>query len=113
MTPEKFAELVGYKPKYITTGLKEDPVRLICFTDFKKHSATIEFGCEINKKMNGFYFYFEVLDLTSYKEMDFIPLDSSMRHDVILSWPRYDEDYIKLASKVREALKRMYAKKIV
>ena len=111
MTPEKFAELVGYKSKYITTGLKEDPVRLICFRDFKQYSATVEFGCELNKKMKGFYFYFEVLDLTSYKEMDFIPLDSSMRYDVILSWPKCDEDYIKLASKVREALKRMYARK--
>lgn len=113
MTAEKFADLVGYKPKHITTGLKEDPVRLICFRDFRKHSATVEFGCELNKKMRGFYFYFEVLDLTSYKEMDFIPLDSSMRHDVILSWPKCDEDYAKLAVKVREALKKMYAKKTV
>ena len=113
MTPEKFAKLVGYKPKYITKGLKEDPVRLICFRDFKQHSATVEFGCEFNEKMKGFYFYFEVLDLTAYKEMDFIPLDSSRRHDVMLAWPSKDEDYIKLASKVREALKRMYAKKIV
>ena len=111
MSPAKFAELVGYKPKCITVGLKEDPVRLICFRDFKQHSAIVEFGCELNKKMKGFYFYFEILDLTAYKEMDFIPLDSSRRHDVILSWPKCDEDYAKLAVKVREALKRMYAKK--
>lgn len=111
MTPEKFAELVSYKPKWITKGLKEDQVRLICFRDFKQHSATVEFGCELNKKMNGFYFYFEILDLTAYKEMEFIPLDSSRRHDVILAWPKCDEDYIKLATKIREALKRMYAKK--
>ena len=61
--------------------------------------------------MKGFYFYFEVLDLTAYKEMDFIPLGSSMRHDVILAWPKHDDDYIKLAAKIRESLKRMYAKK--
>ena len=111
MTPEKFAELVGYKPKWITKGLKEDQVRLICFRDFKRHSATVEFGCELNKKMKGFYFYFEILDLTAYKEMEFIPLDSSRRHDVILAWPKCDDDYIKLAAKIRESLKRMYAKK--
>jgi hypothetical protein len=110
MTPEKFVKLVGYKPKFITKTLKGDPnpVRLICFRDFNKHSATVEFGCELNEKMKGFYFYFEVLNLTAYKEMDFIPLDSAMRHDVILSWPKCDEDYKKLASKVKEALKHMY-----
>lgn len=109
MTPEKFAELVGYKPKWITKGLKEDQVRLICFRDFKQHSATVEFECEPNKKMKGFYFYFEILDLTGYKEMEFIPLDSSRRHDVILAWPKCDADYAKLAVKVQETLKKMYA----
>ena len=115
MIAEKFADLVGYKPKCITSSLKGDPnpVRLICFRDFNKHSATVEFGCKLNREKHGYYFYFEVLDLTAYKEMDFIPLDSEMRHDVILAWPKYDKDYIKLASKVREALKKMYAKKTV
>ena len=113
MTAEKFADLVGYKPKYITKGLKGDlnPVRLICFRDFNKHSATAEFGCKLNQEKYGYYFYFEVLDFTAYKEMDFIPLYSEMRHDVILAWPKCDDDYIKLAAKTREALKRMYAKK--
>ena len=111
MTPEKFAELVGYKPKQITKGLKEDSVRLICFRDFKKHSATVEFGCEFNKKKNGFYFYFEILDLTTYREMDFIPLDSDMRHDVILSWPKNDDEYVELAKRVNMSLRKMYVKK--
>ena len=35
LTTEKFAELVGYKLKWITKRLKEDQVRLICFRDFK------------------------------------------------------------------------------
>lgn len=110
MTPEKFAKLVGYKPKFITKALKDDPnpVRLICFRDFNKHSATVEFGCVLEEK--GFYFYFEILDLTAYKEMDFIPLDSNMRHDVILSWPKTDDDYIMLAKKVKASLKKMYRK---
>ena len=113
MTAEKFADLVGYKPKYITEGLKGDPnpVRLICFRDFNKHSATVEFGCKLNQEKHGYYFYFEVLDLTAYKEMDFIPLDSEMRHDVILAWPKTCSDYEKLALKVRESLKGLYARK--
>lgn len=112
MTLEKFVELVGYKPKWITDGFDEDSVRLICFRDFIKHSATVEFGTEFSKNKCGYYFYFEVLDLTNYKEMDFIPLDSNRRHDVILAWPKCDEDYLKLANKVRDALKRMYTKKL-
>ena len=114
MTAEKFADLVGYKPKYITKGLKGDPnpVRLICFRDFNKHSATVEFGCKLSQEKHGYYFYFEVLDLTAYKEMDFIPLDSEMRHDVILAWPKHDKDYLLLAKRVRDALKKMYSKKI-
>ena len=112
MTAEKFADLVGYKPKHITKGLKGDPnpVRLICFRDFNKHSATAEFGCKLNQEKHGYYFYFEVLDMNGYKEMDFIPLDSSRRHDVIFCWPKTDDDYMKLAKHVNDALRKMHKK---
>jgi len=112
-TPEKFAELVGYKPKYISRGIDGDPnpVKLICFRDWNGFSATVEFGCKINREKRGFYFYFEIIDLNDYKEMDFIPLDSSRRHNVILSWPKTYTDYEKLALEVRESLKSLYARK--
>lgn len=113
VTPERFAELVGYKPKYISRGIDGDPnpVKLICFRDWNGFSATVEFGCKINREKRGFYFYFEIIDLDGYKEMDFIPLDSSRRHDVILAWPKTCSDYEKLASKVNESLKSLYARK--
>lgn len=111
MTPEKFVDLVGYKPRCITAGLEEDPVRLIFFRDWKNFSATVEFGTEINKKMKGYYFYFEILDLNGYREADFIPLNSARRHNVILKWPKKDEEYIQLADMVRNSLKKMYSRR--
>ena len=113
MSPEKFAKLVGYKPKYISKGIAGDPnpVKLICFRDWNGFSATVEFGCKFNREERGFYFYFEIIDLNDYKEMDFIPLDSSRRHDVILAWPKDDDDYIELAEKVKIALTKMHKKK--
>lgn len=113
ITLEKFIKLVGYKPKYISKGIDGDPnpVKLICFRDWNGFSATVEFGCKINREKRGFYFYFEIIDLNDYKEMDFIPLDSSRRHNVILSWPKTYADYEKLALKVKESLKSLYARK--
>lgn len=113
MSIEKFAKLVGYKPKHISKGIPGDPfpVRVIFFRSWKGFSASIELGTKLDEKKGGCYFYFEVLDLNGYEDGDFIPLSSSRRHDVILAWPKDDEDYIKLAKKVKVALIKMHKKK--
>lgn len=113
MRPEKFAKLVGYKPKHISKGIPGDlfSVRVIFFRSWKGFSASIELGTKLDEKKGGCYFYFEVLDLNGYEDGDFIPLNSSRRHNAILAWPKDDEDYIKLAEKVRTILAKMHKKK--
>ena len=111
MKIEKFIELLDYKPKYVTDPCKLDnDVRMIEFRSWKNFSATIEFGTSFRKKENGYYFYFEVLDMNGYKEMDFIPLDSSRRHDVIFCWPKTDDDYKKLAKLINDSLRKLHRK---
>lgn len=108
MTIEKFIELLKYKPKYVTDQCKFDDVRMIEFRSWKNFSASIEFGTSFRDEHNGYYFYFEVLDMNGYKEMDFIPLDSSRRHGVIFCWPNTDDDYKKLADCINESLRKMH-----
>lgn len=109
MKIEKFIELLDYKPKYVTDPCKfDDDVIMIEFRSWKNFSATIEFGTSFRKKENGYYFYFEVLDMNGYEEMDFIHLDSNRRHDVIFCWPKTDDDYKKLAKLVNDSLRKMH-----
>lgn len=111
MKIERFIELLDYKPKYVTDPCKfDDDVRMIEFRSWKNFSASIEFGTSFRKKENGYYFYFEVLDMNGYKEMDFISLDSNRRHDVIFCWPKTDDDYKKLAKLVNDSLRKMHKK---
>lgn len=109
MTAEDFCKLLSYKPKYITNPCKfDDDIQFIEFRQHKNFSASIEFGRAFRKKENGYYFYFEILDLNGYKDGDFISLDSNRRHNVILSWPNCNDDYKKLADYVNKSLKMMH-----
>lgn len=102
MSPEHFAELVGYKPKFITEKLDEsDSFRNICWRKAGNREATAEFGLEFDPERNGTYFYFEILDLNGYADGDFIPLDSGRRLVQILEWVKSDERYAELAAAVK------------
>lgn len=68
MTIGKFCKLLSYKPKHITDPCKfDDDVQFIEFRRYKNFVASIEFGRMFRKDKNGYYFYFEVLDLNEYK----------------------------------------------
>lgn len=112
MSPERFAELVGYKPKCITEKLDEsDCFRNICWRKAGNREATAEFGLEFDPGRGGTYFYFEILDLNGYADGDFIPLDSNRRLVQILEWVKSDERYAELAAIVKGHLKKMYSRK--
>lgn len=109
MKIDDFIKLLKYKPKYVTDPCKwDDDIRIIEFRNHKRWAASIEFGTKYRKKEKGCYFYFEVLDLSGYKDGDVIPISSNMRHDVVFCWPSTDEHYKKLATHVNEALKKMH-----
>ena len=72
MNVEQFLNLLDYRPKHVTRlddpCTQFDGVQMIEFRRKGDFTASIEFGNYFNKKMNGFYFYFEIVDWsgTSY-----------------------------------------------
>lgn len=97
---------LSYKPKYITNPCDHDIVRFIEFRRKGKMTATIEFGTKQDGNKTQ-YFYFEIIDWTGTKDMDFIPLDSPRRKVVIhvcLTWDNLDDTI----DKVNKALKELY-----
>lgn len=96
-----------YKPKYITTEAPPgDDVRFIEFRRKGKMTASMEFGTEQDGNKTQ-YFYFEIIDWTGMKDMDFIPLDSPRRKVAIhvrLTWDNFDDTI----AKVNKALKELY-----
>lgn len=107
-----FLKLLQYKPTRITEPCAfDDGVQIVEFRRSRGLSASLEFGRDFNKKHRGYYFYFEVIDFNDYEEMDFIPLDSSRRQNVIYAWPKTDEEYKKLAIQVNNVLKQVYKRK--
>jgi hypothetical protein len=104
-----FLTYLKYKPVWVSEPSNiDDGVQNIEFRRLKNHTASIEFGRNFNVDKNGYYFYYEIIDWNNYNDGDFIALDSSRRHDVILYWPKLDDEYKKLAEKINESLKRHY-----
>lgn len=98
-----------YKPKWVSNP-KLDHVVTITFRDHNKISASIEFGQTLyDGKAHDLYF--ERVDFNGYVDGDFIPLDSSRRHDVIhidLTWKNLD-DVIDL---INRRLKKHFSRKV-
>jgi len=109
MSPIDFVRLLDYKPKWVPEPNIDD-ISNIEFRWCKKRCPYIEFGTEVRKDKGGQYFYYEILDYGGYVEGDFIPLTSDRRHDIILCWPKTDEDFKKLAKKINASLRNLHKK---
>lgn len=108
-------KLLDYQPKHVTSlddsCTRHDGVQLIEFRRKGDFTASIEFGNYFNKKMNGFYFYFETVDWSGTSDGDFISLQSGRRKDVLYFWPKTEEEYEKAAKHVNAALRKLYRRK--
>ena len=78
MNVEQFLNLLDYRPKHVTSlddpCTQFDGVQMIEFRRKGDFTASIEFGNYFNKKMNGFYFYFEIVDWSGTSDGGFISL---------------------------------------
>ena len=104
----RLLKLVRYKPKFV--GNDFDGCVVVQFRDWKGFSASIEFGT-VELSSGAQDFYFEVLDLRGYREMDFIPLDSNMRKRVVHA-DLTERSMEHLADFVNSSLSLMYSGKI-
>ncbi len=111
MNLNTFLTYLKYKPVWVSKPSDiDDGVQNIEFRRLKNHTASIEFGRNFNEDKNGYYFYYEIIDWNNYKEMEFIPIDSDRRNDVIYCWPNSEDEYKKLAEKINISLKNHYKK---
>ena len=114
-----FLKLIKYKPKYV--GSNHLGMRYVEFRGRGNKKAHLEFeeGEDgdsatppwTKQNGNGFYLYFEIIDLSSYRYGELIPIDSGMRSSVVWTYCKSLSDYRHAAEMINSALKSLYRRK--
>lgn len=115
-----FLKLVKYKPKHIGGSLLG--VRIVEFRGRGRKKAHLEYEeeydecaepVESSSQNKGFYIYFEIIDLSGYKDGDVIPLKSDIRSSVVWTYCKTLSDYENAAAQINTALGSLYRRKTI